>query len=662
MSEFVGIVTNIGQQKIAAAIGGAALNLTTIRVGDGNGAAITPAPAMIDLVHRVGAAYPIISSGRDATNLTHWRVTALIPAADGPFDIREIGVFDAAGDMIAIAKHVLVEKRSPDQGAAVELTTDIVFPVSETAQVTVQIQPSAAVSVLQLLRAGFCTVESAAIANPPANPALGATYVVAASPTGAWAGLTNRLVQWNGTVWVSVDVPQGFLVVAQDKAVNDPSRWLRRVAGAWVNASADEATYGVTLLATKAETQARVVNSKAVHPRALTSVLGAGNDFRTVINASTAASPANPATGDAYLIAAAATGAWAGHSGKIATWDGEEWIIEQLRLGGRVVDRSQPLSSLNRELRQFAALAWTPVQASEAETGHVQLATKAETQARAINSKAVHPRALTGIVGAGNDFRTVINAVTANPPANPVSGDAYLVAAAATGVWAGHTGKIATWDGEEWIIEQLRLGARVINRSVAITQPSRELRQTAALIWDAVQASEANFGHVRLATAAEVTAGVDATLAVSPANLINYVAPAIRHRRMSAILPANKTMASTWNFVSELVLDGASTLTASAFASGGLTIGAADAGLYLLDWRTVTDASVNSGEISIYLNGNPIAFATGYASGFGINHTLAFTVALAAGDLVRPAIYDSPGGQSLLSGVTRFSAVRLSAA
>lgn len=257
MSEYVGVVTAVGQQKLAAAIGGTALNLTTIRVGDGNGAPIAPHIGMTDLVRRVGAAYPIISSGRDPVNLTHWRVTALIPAADGPFDIREIGVFDAAGDMIAIAKHVLVEKRSPAQGAAVELTTDIVFPVSETAQVTVEIQPSAAVSILQMLRAGFCSVESAQVANPPANPALGVTYIVAAAATGAWVGLTNRLVQWNGTVWVSINPPQGFLVVAQDRALDHSDRWLRRIAGGWESAAGSSAAFGVTRRATPAEVLAR---------------------------------------------------------------------------------------------------------------------------------------------------------------------------------------------------------------------------------------------------------------------------------------------------------------------------------------------------------------------------------------------------------------------
>jgi len=233
MSDYIGVVTNIGQAKIAAAIGGTALNLATIRVGDGNGAPIVPNAAMADLVRRVGAAYPIISSGRDPVNANHWRVTALIPVADGPFDIREIGVWDAAGDMIAVAKHVLVEKRTPAQGAAVELLTDIVFPVSETAQVTVQVTPSAQISIFQMLRAGFTVVESATVANPPGAPALGRTHVVPAGPTGAWVGLAGYLVQWNGIAWVAVDVPAGFVVVDQSKGRYAGNRWLERTATGW---------------------------------------------------------------------------------------------------------------------------------------------------------------------------------------------------------------------------------------------------------------------------------------------------------------------------------------------------------------------------------------------------------------------------------------------
>lgn len=39
----------------------------------------------------------------------------------------------------------------------------------------------------------------------------------------------------------------------------------------------------------------------------------------------------------------------------------------------------------------------------------------------------------------------VINRITTTPPATPASGDRYIVAAAATGAWAGKDGQLAVW-------------------------------------------------------------------------------------------------------------------------------------------------------------------------------------------------------------------------
>ncbi|PZU89128.1 MAG: hypothetical protein DI527_16480 [Chelatococcus sp.] len=299
MSDYIGVVTTAGQVKIAASIGGAALNLTTIRVGDGNGAPITPIPGMADLVRRVGNAYPILSAGPDPVNSTHWRISTLIPVEDGPFDIREIGVFDSAGTMIAIAKHVLVEKRTPAQGAAVELVTDIVFPVSETAQVTVALQPTASVSIFQMLRAGFTVVESATTTAAPGAPALGRTHVVPVGATGAWAGLAGSLVQWTGAVWVAANAPIGFVVVDQSRALDHPARYLRRSADGWVSAAAATDAYGFTRLATVAEAKARESNILSVTPAGLGDVL-AEFGFRTDV--STKFAPALPYV-DAYASA-----------------------------------------------------------------------------------------------------------------------------------------------------------------------------------------------------------------------------------------------------------------------------------------------------------------------------------------------------------------------
>lgn len=253
MSEFIGVVTLAGQAKIAGAVGGTALNITTIRVGDGNGAPIVPLETMTDLVRRVGTAYAVTASGRDPANANIWRFTTVIDEEEGPFDIREIGLFDAEGTMIAIAKHPFVEKRSTAQGAAVALTTDIIVPISETAQVSVALSSEVAVDLARMLRAPFIAVNSATLANPPVGPAIGDTYVIAEAATGVWTGFSGRFAQWTGSVWTVKEAALGTVVCDQSRALDHASRFLRRTAEGWVSAAASEVAYGVARLATAAE-------------------------------------------------------------------------------------------------------------------------------------------------------------------------------------------------------------------------------------------------------------------------------------------------------------------------------------------------------------------------------------------------------------------------
>lgn len=42
---------------------------------------------------------------------------------------------------------------------------------------------------------------------------------------------------------------------------------------------------------------------------------------------------------------------------------------------------------------------------------------------------------------------SIKNRTTASPPGAPAAGDTYIVAAGATGAWAGKDGQIAVWDG-----------------------------------------------------------------------------------------------------------------------------------------------------------------------------------------------------------------------
>ena len=58
-----------------------------------------------------------------------------------------------------------------------------------------------------------------------------------------------------------------------------------------------------------------------------------------------------------------------------------------------------------------------------------------------------------------------IEGTAATPPASPVNGTNWLVAASATGAWAGQDGNIACQQNGNWIFVAPRDGMLVLNRS-----------------------------------------------------------------------------------------------------------------------------------------------------------------------------------------------------
>lgn len=55
------------------------------------------------------------------------------------------------------------------------------------------------------------------LATPPGSPASGDTYIVAASPTGAWVGHADKVAIWDGAAWV-FGVPRiGWVAYIEDE-------------------------------------------------------------------------------------------------------------------------------------------------------------------------------------------------------------------------------------------------------------------------------------------------------------------------------------------------------------------------------------------------------------------------------------------------------------
>lgn len=153
------ILTDVGAAKIAASqSGGAAVQLSTIRVGDSNGTYYEPTPSQTALVNQVwsGAISTLIQDTLDPSTYT---AETVIPATDGGFYIREAGLFDNVGDLIAIGKYPLIQKTVVADGAGEDVAIRFLIKVSTAANVELSIDPSTVYATIAYVDGEINTVK-----------------------------------------------------------------------------------------------------------------------------------------------------------------------------------------------------------------------------------------------------------------------------------------------------------------------------------------------------------------------------------------------------------------------------------------------------------------------------------------------------------------------
>lgn len=124
-SEGIELITDVGEVKLNQALGsGVSVQITHIALGDGNGAAYNPGAGQVALKREL-ARNPISKQHMVGTNA--WRVTAEFDPDTPAFYVREIGFFDAEGDLIAIWAGADVTAR---QTGAIEYALDHVLNLS----------------------------------------------------------------------------------------------------------------------------------------------------------------------------------------------------------------------------------------------------------------------------------------------------------------------------------------------------------------------------------------------------------------------------------------------------------------------------------------------------------------------------------------------------
>ncbi len=134
-------ITTYGAASLAAAVAtGSTLKITHMSVGDGNGAEIVPSAAATALKRETWRG-PINGATATENRVT---VEGSVPASSGGYTIREVGLWDSAGKLVAISAFPATEKPAPGNGVARETLIRVVLLVSDAAALQIVLDPSIA--------------------------------------------------------------------------------------------------------------------------------------------------------------------------------------------------------------------------------------------------------------------------------------------------------------------------------------------------------------------------------------------------------------------------------------------------------------------------------------------------------------------------------------
>ncbi len=229
-NEFFTILTATGKAKLAAAqTSGTPLQITQMAVGDGdNGAYYNPIESQTALKHETwrGA---LNNLSVDQTN-PNWIVAELlIPDTVGGFYIREVGLLDSTGALIAVGKFPESYKPTLAAGSNKQLYVRMILEVSNASAVTLLVDPS----VVLATRATVDQRIAEELAKLDGKPSV----KVATTATIALTGLQTI----DGVVLAA-----GDRVLVKDQTAAKDNGIYVAAAGAWARSADADASIEVT--------------------------------------------------------------------------------------------------------------------------------------------------------------------------------------------------------------------------------------------------------------------------------------------------------------------------------------------------------------------------------------------------------------------------------
>lgn len=160
-------------------------------------------------------------------------------------------------------------------------TPHLALPLIAAAQAQKHVTHNEALFVIDALL--HCAVLDKDLATPPASPAAGARYIVAALPTGAWAGKAGQIAAWQDGSWIFVAPRAGFLAFVLDESLlyfHDGAAWTSVAAA--LSAIQNLALLGIGTTADATNPFAAKLNKALWTAR--TSAEGGTGDLRYTLN------------------------------------------------------------------------------------------------------------------------------------------------------------------------------------------------------------------------------------------------------------------------------------------------------------------------------------------------------------------------------------------
>ncbi len=141
-AKYFAILTNYGAAQLANAVAlGTQMNISKMAVGDGGGTLPVPDPAQTKLVRETRRA-AVNQVSIDEKNPNFIIAEQVIPENEGGWFIREIGLFDDNGGLIAVGNAPETYKPNLQEGSGRTQVIQMVLMVSSTQAITLKVDPS----------------------------------------------------------------------------------------------------------------------------------------------------------------------------------------------------------------------------------------------------------------------------------------------------------------------------------------------------------------------------------------------------------------------------------------------------------------------------------------------------------------------------------------